>query len=222
MKQAVILLHGALGSASHWQNFEPLLADDYELYCPDFPGHGKSALPPVKTIDELADFLADYIQEHQLQHPFIIGYSMGAYVALNTIVQDKINCAKLICIATKMDWSPEIAQAESSMLNAERLAPVWMKLQTEHGHHLNHLLDNTTSILMSIGASPLTTSDMTRVLCPCLVLRGDKDKMVTAAENQQFVKAMPQASYQEMPAQGHLLERMDPVNVTKYIRDFFA
>ncbi len=222
MKQAVILLHGALGSASHWQNFEPLMTNDYELYCPDFPGHGKSTLPPVKTIDELSDFLAAFILEHQLQHPFIIGYSMGAYVALNAIVKGKINCSKLVCIATKMEWSPEIAQTESSMLNAERLAPIWDKLQTEHGYHLNHLLDNTTSILMSIGKAPLTTQDMRNMLCPCLVLRGDKDKMVTAAENQEFVDAMPKAIYTEMSAQGHLLERMDPVNVTKYIRDFFV
>lgn len=222
MKRPLILLHGALGSAAHWQNIQSLLMDEFQIYCPDFPGHGKSRLDSVNHVDGLVHFLADFIHQHQLQKPLIIGYSMGAYVALKAIVNGKIDSSKLVCIATKTDWSEDIAIAESSMLNAERLAPIWEKLQSEHGNHLNHLLDSTTSILMSIGSEPLTSQDMTNIHCPCLVLRGDKDKMVTAEENLKFVKAMPEASYVEMPAQGHLLERLDPVIVTKNIREFFA
>ena len=222
MKRPLILLHGALGSAAHWQNIKSLLMDEFHIYCPDFPGHGNSDLPACNSVQDLSDFLADYIQYHQLKNPSIIGYSMGAYVALKAIVSYHIPCERLICLATKMDWSADIAIAESANLAQERLAPIWDKLQNLHGKHLDHLLSSTSSVLMSIGDAPLGPQDMSAITCPCLVLRGDKDKMVKADENTRFVAYMSNGTYLEMLEQGHLLERMDPVIVTKYIRDFFA
>ena len=44
--EPVVLLHGGSGSWTHWIKTIPELAEQYEVWAPDLPGLGDSAMPP--------------------------------------------------------------------------------------------------------------------------------------------------------------------------------
>ena len=221
MKPALVLWHGALGSATHWQAIKTLLEDDYTIYTPDFPGHGKSVFSAPSQISNLVDYLINFTEEHQLHKAFVAGYSMGGYVALMASLRKDVKFSKLVCLATKMNWSPAIAEEEAAKLNPEMLHAILPKLEAEHGSNYSGICNSTATILQSIGAQPLTISEMETLNTSCVFVRGEKDKMVSAEENLLYAAASKHAQYIEMPAQGHVLERMDPLTVANLFKQVF-
>jgi pimeloyl-ACP methyl ester carboxylesterase len=47
----VLLLHGFPSSSHMFRNLIPMLADEYHVVAPDFPGYGESSAPPVNDFD---------------------------------------------------------------------------------------------------------------------------------------------------------------------------
>lgn len=212
----LILLHGALGCSAHWDAMSQKLGTEHRLFPVDFPGHGKSTAPVVPTIDGLSDFLAEYIREANLDEPYILGYSMGGYVSLHALAHKKIKVSGLLTIATKMNWSPEIADKEIARLNWDVMGVIREKLETEHGTHLNALFANTASILRSIGDKPLNADDIKAIDTPFTMSVGERDKMVSWEETERTASWNQLADSALLEAQGHSLERME----TEYLYNF--
>ena len=79
----VILAHGFSDHGSCWKAFAEPLTADYDVVLIDARGHGQSSNPGhhYTAADQAGDVRALISQLH-LAHPFIIGHSMGAGMAL--------------------------------------------------------------------------------------------------------------------------------------------
>jgi pimeloyl-ACP methyl ester carboxylesterase len=81
---AVVLLHGLNASGNAWHDVVPLLRSYHEVYAPTAIGHRGG--PPVQrrpaTIRDVVDWAEGYLDEHDLQHPHLVGHSMGGFVAI--------------------------------------------------------------------------------------------------------------------------------------------
>ena len=66
----ILLLHGFPSSSHMFRDLMPLLADDFHLIAPDYPGFGYSSAPPVTefayTFDGLADVIEHFVQGLEL------------------------------------------------------------------------------------------------------------------------------------------------------------
>lgn len=84
----VVFLHGW---SSHGDYFRPqaeALAHDFRLVMPDLPGHRRSpAAPDTLSIPTLAADLHKLIATRGLEKPVLVGWSMGAMVALDYVAQ---------------------------------------------------------------------------------------------------------------------------------------
>lgn len=81
----VVLLHGiGLDAATvSWRHALPALAEDYRVYAPDFPGHGRSEKPSVRyTTSYFRNVLRAFLAELDVASPRLVGISMGGAVAL--------------------------------------------------------------------------------------------------------------------------------------------
>lgn len=79
----LLLLHGFCESGEMWRYFSDSLSPKYRVICPDLPGFGSSPLSkPIDSIEAVAEQLAEWMQEEQIQHPIVMGHSLGGYVAL--------------------------------------------------------------------------------------------------------------------------------------------
>ena len=59
---------------------------NYNVYALDLPGHGRSAGSPLMSITEMATWTKDAMDQLEILHPAIVGYSMGSLVALQFAV----------------------------------------------------------------------------------------------------------------------------------------
>lgn len=57
----ILLLHGFPTSSRMFRELMPLLAEDFHLVAPDYPGFGKSEAPPMESFDYSFESLADVI-----------------------------------------------------------------------------------------------------------------------------------------------------------------
>ncbi|WP_194976775.1 alpha/beta fold hydrolase [Aquiflexum lacus] len=81
--QALILIHGFCESKEMWKTFSEHLSTSYQVFCPDLPGFGESPINQTQiSLEETAVMLHDWMEENQIQHPIIIGHSLGGYVTL--------------------------------------------------------------------------------------------------------------------------------------------
>jgi pimeloyl-ACP methyl ester carboxylesterase len=78
----LILLHGVTMRWQAWLPLAPFVSQQWQVFAPDFRGHGRSSRVPGGYRGE--DFSADIISflEHRIQQPAVIfGHSLGGLVA---------------------------------------------------------------------------------------------------------------------------------------------
>ncbi len=80
--QPVVLLHGFGEDGEIWQNQIPVLAKQYTLIIPDLPGSGKSEIITDMSIEGMAECVHTIITAEKLNHPAVLGHSMGGYMVL--------------------------------------------------------------------------------------------------------------------------------------------
>ena len=84
--QTLVLIHGWSGDSGLWHMCAPALAPKYRLILPDLPGHGKSAAPKIEYTPQLfARGLKAVLDHARVEHPVLVGHSMGAPVAVQTM-----------------------------------------------------------------------------------------------------------------------------------------
>ena len=101
-KPPILLVHGFRGNHLGLAEFQKLLeAEGYQVFSPDIPpafNTQNETLPFFTnfTKDGYADFIANYILDKHLDHPILIGHSMGSILAAATaekyshLIHDKI------------------------------------------------------------------------------------------------------------------------------------
>ena len=125
--QAILFLHGFLGSSKIWNQTLPFFKDNYLILTMDLPGHGKTPCnEEVLSMSECADAVHQIIKKIGLDKVHIVGHSMGGYVGLellsnypevvrsitllnSTAKEDSIQKKKDRLLAVKVfDRSPEV------------------------------------------------------------------------------------------------------------------
>jgi pimeloyl-ACP methyl ester carboxylesterase len=79
---ALLCLHGAGGSHSHWGHILGGLGDVARVYAADLPGHGRSAPPGRASIAGYVEFLFALMDALGIERAVLAGHSMGAATAL--------------------------------------------------------------------------------------------------------------------------------------------
>ncbi len=87
-RKPLLLIHGFAGHGSSWKRFTRLLPLSWDPVSLTLPGHDRSApLPDGASFEQSVERIADLLGEN-LDAPFpVIGYSLGARVALALLVR---------------------------------------------------------------------------------------------------------------------------------------
>ncbi|MEM8768560.1 MAG: alpha/beta hydrolase [Pseudomonadota bacterium] len=79
---AVLFVHGAGMDHTVWVMQARYFArKGYAVLAPDLPGHGRSAGEPLKSIEAMADWLAELLRVLAVPAATVVGHSMGSLVA---------------------------------------------------------------------------------------------------------------------------------------------
>ena len=76
--QTIVILHGVFGSLDNWATVSKSIADaGYVVYLVDQRNHGRSPHSDEFTYEAMAADLAEFIEDHKLEKPILVGHSMG-------------------------------------------------------------------------------------------------------------------------------------------------
>ena len=71
---------------------------NYNVHLVDLRNHGRSFHDEVFTFEAMSEDLKNYIAHHDLQHPIILGHSLGGKVAMHFCFKNKSLVSKLIVV----------------------------------------------------------------------------------------------------------------------------
>jgi esterase len=100
----VVILHGVFGSADNWMTFQKELANyGYQVWAFDARNHGQSPWADAFSYDLMAADLKNFLEQHAIENPTIIGHSMGGKTLLTFLAshQNLLNKAIVVDIAPK-------------------------------------------------------------------------------------------------------------------------
>jgi pimeloyl-ACP methyl ester carboxylesterase len=115
----MILLHGGLASGETFGPIIPALSADHMVIAPDLQGHGRTA-DIDRPIDArlMADDIAALIGHLGLDHPDVVGYSLGGGVAFWTAVKHPEVVGRMVMVSanTRRDAIyPEMLAQQGNM-----------------------------------------------------------------------------------------------------------
>ena len=74
----MVILHGLFGSGDNWATQARVVAEHgYHVFVLDMRNHGRSPHSDVFRYEDMAADLREFIDDHQLAKPILIGHSMG-------------------------------------------------------------------------------------------------------------------------------------------------
>ena len=97
----LVLVHGYLGSSEMWCNQRDYFSSFCRVISPALPGFGESSgVRSLDSINKMAKFVIDIIDEKKIDKFNLLGHSMGGMIVqeITKIASNRVN--KLICFAT--------------------------------------------------------------------------------------------------------------------------
>jgi len=228
---AVVFIHGAGFDHSVWALQSRWFAHHgFAVLAPDLPGHGRTPGAPLKTIGEMADWIAALIAASGATTAELIGHSMGSLIALETAARHpaRVSALRLIGTAVTMTVGPDLLKAAEAndhdaidMVTIWGLGPsaeiggnlapgLWM-----HGGALRVLEATRPGVLFNdlaaCNAYDNALAAAAKVSVPATVIIGERDMMTPAKAGKALAAALPNARTVVLRGAGHTMmtERPD-------------
>ncbi|MEO7366833.1 MAG: alpha/beta hydrolase [Gemmatimonadaceae bacterium] len=227
---ALLLIPG-LGSTrfSWWKQIEPLSQKSLVIRLDNRDAGDSASGRGPYSIADLADDAASVLQNLNLGPVFVMGWSMGGFIAQELVLRHPAFVKKLILVATSAGGatavlaSPEIGALllRNSSEDIETRVRHTSPLLAGQGYMLAHPEDLDQLVCQS-QAKPMALESYQRQLgavmtwggasdrlgqvsVPTLVIHGDADPLVPYANGQHLAAQIPNATLSTYPGVGHLV-----------------
>ena len=239
--RTALLLHGLGATAAVWKAVGRALQERGTLrwLAADLGGHGGSDGQSFYSVGQLAAQLAEWVQQQQIPELFIVGHSLGAYVALALASGwFGIEVRGVLGIGPKISWPAADLQAARELaarpvrwyptseeawtryrrvsgLTAE-IAPgeEWLARGAVHAERGWRLAQDPLTFV--VAGAPFASLAAAAAV-PVLLARGERDPMVTLQELRMHA---PQAC--DIPGAGHNAHIEDPAAVVALLERLLA
>lgn len=96
--EPMLILHGIFGSSDNWLTQAKIFGEHYKVYSIDLRNHGQSPHSDEFDYQSMVADLQEFIVDHALESPVIIGHSMGGKAAMNFALAHPDQLSKLIVV----------------------------------------------------------------------------------------------------------------------------
>ncbi len=226
-KKNLLLLHGAMGSQDQWSLLAGQLENDFTVFRFNFSGHGGSPVPDSFSVQSFAREVIAFLSERSLSNVYVLGYSMGGYVAIQVALIRPDLVQRVMTLGTLFAWSPETAAREVRMMNPEVIrqkVPAFAEaLQQRHApEDWMKLMQVTAAMMIRMGnGEALAKDDFQQIKIPVLLCVGSADHMVSRAETERTATWLPNGTSTILEGFRHPLESADNRVLCDLIKSFF-
>ncbi|WP_332672477.1 alpha/beta fold hydrolase [Aromatoleum sp.] len=238
----VVLIHGAGHDHSVW-NFQArqLAHHGFSVVAPDLPGHGRSGGPSLASVESLAEWVAALLDALGVDRAALVGHSMGSLVALHAATQMPARVSRLILIGSAVPMpvaDPLLQAARETPGTAHAMINQWSYTPASQlGASASPGVRLTTMNLRLMERQPegVLANDLAacngyqrgldaaaEVLCPTLLLCGERDQMTPHRAVKPLQEALTKvpggARVAVIPGAGHAMMAEAPAAVGAAIR----
>ncbi|WP_313676085.1 alpha/beta fold hydrolase [Mycolicibacterium sp.] len=124
--EAILLLHGILGSSQTWRAVIGPLSRNYRVVAPDLLGHGNSTKPRSDySLGALSVLVRDILDQLGIARATIVGHSLGGGIAMQFVYQHPEYVQRLVLIGSG-GLGPDVGLLlrAASLPGAELVLPV--------------------------------------------------------------------------------------------------
>jgi pimeloyl-ACP methyl ester carboxylesterase len=215
----LVLVHGFGVSSRYMVPVARRLADDFAVFAPDLPGHGRSDAPPrALRVSELADALLAWMDATGLERPALLGNSLGCQVLIDLAARRPERVGPLVLVGPTVDCRHRSfpAQLARLVLTGPFERPSLLPIL---------LLDYLRMLPRLVGELRAALDDRPedkapQVRAPSLVVRGAHDLLTTPGWVLELAARLRSDAVRAVPGAGHALNFSAPDALAGLVRDF--
>lgn len=215
----VVMVHGQGVSSRFEAPSAREFARDFPVYVPDQPGFGRSEGPRrALDVDQLGDFIAAFMSTCGIKRAALVATSFGCQVAVACAVRHPRSVAKLVL------QGPAAAPSDRGTL---RLVYLWWLNGRQEPPDLKLLaseyraagLRRVYKTFNHYRNYPIG-GRLRQVEAPTLVVRGEKDKLVSQPWAERVAELLPMGRLTVVPGAAHTMSHFWPRQLADVARPF--
>ena len=226
----LLFVHGFPLSRGAWQKQLEALRSSHRVIAPDLRGCGGSETGTgAITMAQFAEDLHALLQQLATGPVVLIGHSMGGYVALAFVRQYPEMVSGLVLVSTKAGKdTPKAAAARRATAASVRakgvpvvikaMAPKMLAADNQdramaeqvRGFMAPSKPAGVIGALLGMAERLDATAELARISVPTLVITGAEDLLISPAESEALVRAIPGSQLNVIPHAGHLVAFEQP------------
>ncbi len=228
----LLFMHGIhLGNL--WLDYHRYLAQDFHVFAPDTPGFGLTQRPDwMRDMSDYVLYFRDLMNVLGLEKPFVVGHSLGGWMAAEIAVWYPERISKLVlsnASGIRVKGSPI---ADVFAMNTQELiaacfdnpmaALPLMPAEFNVDYIISQYLERTTlaSLAWNPNYDPKLERRLAGVTCPTLILWGINDRVIPAIYGDAFHNIIAGSRLVKLEGTGHMPVFEKPEEWTKYVIDF--
>lgn len=239
----LVFLHGSWHDSSQWLGTIEYLSRYCHCLAPDLLGFGESKSPNIHfSIDLEVQCLEEYLDTLKLREVYLVGHSLGGWVAASYAVKypDRVQGLVLLAPEGVNAAGQRQRRQEAKLLSAKPPLFFWLlrsvyplakllgaKKKFARLFELRQqLLGSDVAVQLLFGRNlaeikaELVDEQLSLLKAPVLLLHGSLDSPLAAALCQSYAALIPNAEVEFISSGGCNLPQEAPDIVAKYIRDF--
>lgn len=218
----VVMIHGAGGSHLDWPAELRRLPEANALV-PDLPGHGRSKAASGAGRITVSAYAADVVallDALQLAQAVILGFSMGAAVALMMALHHRARVAGLVLVGAGAQMRVDPAIIDGLQTNFEATARLivdrqWASSAPEQMRRLSlrRLLETDPAVLLNDykAVNGFDVRDrLGHIRVPALVIGGTADQMISFAQSEMLHAGLAGSQLVRIEGGGHMMALEQP------------
>lgn len=233
--QPLILIHGVGGTHRQLDIIAGPLSKDYRVIAMDCRGHGASDKPAAYNLTDHANDVLGIMDYFQLERVYLLGVSMGSYIAQQVAFTAPERIKKLILTVPK---SNGLISSLNRIIREHNYDFIGLSHHEITLKLLPHLVYNQKLMLEHLDAldSDLTTAEfaaagkalegfdfrnqLPAITARTLIISGKYDQLNPPVEGRLCASLIPGARFIEMPYSGHMPVYEEAADYLKIVTAF--
>lgn len=227
----IILLHGLLGQLSNWRHVKERFEFKHQVFAPELPLFNGLL---GSRLDRLVLFLENYIDQHQIYQPVLIGNSLGGHIALLYTLKNPGKVSKLVLTGSsglyENTFGGSFPRVKDYSYIKGKVEDVFDRKEVVDEALVNHIFEivqQKTKALSIIGLArdaqkQNLKSQLPLIQVPTLLVWGLQDIVTPPAVAEQFKQLLPQATLHYINDCGHAPMMEQPELFNFHLSNFLA
>lgn len=218
--EQMVMIHGALASRRYLMPTALLLGRFIHVFVPEMPGHGASSKPGhALSVEQQAEVMHEWFRANRLKRSHFFANSYGCQVAAQ-LVATHPEIAKTLTLTSPTN-DP---RARTLIQQAYRF---YLNGMGEPKGAPSQLLDDLSDMGLVIAFETVERMmhddiipKLTKIKCPTLVVRGERDPIAPEAWTEEIVRCLPNAHFNIIPNAPHCVNYATAPELTSIILQF--